>query len=247
MKPRIKPVRAIVCLVLGVMTTVLVSWTAEVYSPSQGLEMPANQKYTSVKAFQRRDGVWMVMYVWDSWTHTKKASYRAELVGDLETPNVGRFVVNFYYNVGMHAGRLPVVSVQSQRWMTRFDRDGGYLYTSRGTTWTYRAAHDAAVGFPLPALAMSSISNSGVPEMKYSFNTWRTTLPWMSKPVDLPTRIRWDGMIVDAMLYGGIFYLIPLSPGWGNRRQRRKQGLCVVCGYDRSGLADDALCPECGE
>ncbi len=31
---------------------------------------------------------------------------------------------------------------------------------------------------------------------------------------------------------------------WRDRHRRR--GLCAKCGYDRSGLRDGAICPECG-
>jgi rubrerythrin len=29
-------------------------------------------------------------------------------------------------------------------------------------------------------------------------------------------------------------------------QQKRKNGACQACGYDRRGLATDAACPECG-
>ena len=37
---------------------------------------------------------------------------------------------------------------------------------------------------------------------------------------------------------------------WRDRsrlRRRYRLGLCTACGYDRSGLAADAACPECGK
>jgi hypothetical protein len=32
----------------------------------------------------------------------------------------------------------------------------------------------------------------------------------------------------------------------GRKSRRRAAGLCVHCGYDRKGIAGDAVCPECG-
>ncbi len=79
---------------------------------------------------------------------------------------------------------------------------------------------------------------------------------WSCGEVD-PPRWDWDSF---GMTWGGDFtYEVPLwaplaviATGallmwwWDARRFRRTDGECAGCGYDRGGLAAEAVCPECG-
>jgi hypothetical protein len=48
-------------------------------------------------------------------------------------------------------------------------------------------------------------------------------------------------MVLAASTVGGWFWRKEILIG-----RRRREGLCLACGYDRSSLAADAVCPECG-
>jgi hypothetical protein len=54
---------------------------------------------------------------------------------------------------------------------------------------------------------------------------------------------------VTAALTLGVYGLLAAAYYWRDFRrwQLRKAGRCEKCGYDRSGLANDAPCPECGK
>lgn len=55
------------------------------------------------------------------------------------------------------------------------------------------------------------------------------------------------GVLIDSAVYGLAAYgLCAVLPSSVRRAVRRRRGRCVRCGYDRRGLGDGALCPECG-
>jgi hypothetical protein len=51
------------------------------------------------------------------------------------------------------------------------------------------------------------------------------------------------GLLGNVVFWSGLVGA-PSLTRWAVRARRRRLGRCVVCGYDRSGLADP--CPECG-
>lgn len=60
----------------------------------------------------------------------------------------------------------------------------------------------------------------------------------------------WPGLLANTAIYGGAWFVILAGVPAGYRliraRRRSRKGKCATCGYDRTGLADDAVCPECG-
>jgi hypothetical protein len=62
----------------------------------------------------------------------------------------------------------------------------------------------------------------------------------------VPTCAAWPGLAIDSASYAGLWWLILFAPRRLRHTLRRRRGLCAACGYDRAGLATDAVCPECG-
>jgi hypothetical protein len=62
----------------------------------------------------------------------------------------------------------------------------------------------------------------------------------------VPFRPIWSGLAANAAIYACVLGLF--SPAWRSivRRLRRRRNRCSACNYDRSGLAVETPCPECG-
>ncbi len=75
--------------------------------------------------------------------------------------------------------------------------------------------------------------------------TWNIRL--FHDPMFPPRIILWRGFLLDLLFY---FVLVGAWPFYRRTIRpsiRRARGRCPSCGYSRSGLASDALCPECGK
>jgi hypothetical protein len=79
----------------------------------------------------------------------------------------------------------------------------------------------------------------------------RASPPGRGRPpyLQLPSLPLWPGFALDAGIYSGAWGLVlfmVLSLGRaGKRRMRIARGRCAACGYDLRGLAG-GVCPECG-
>lgn len=54
------------------------------------------------------------------------------------------------------------------------------------------------------------------------------------------------GAIVNTVFFSILAWMMVYGPGVFVRARRRWAGLCERCAYSRRGIADDAVCPECG-
>lgn len=54
------------------------------------------------------------------------------------------------------------------------------------------------------------------------------------------------GVLVNTAFYGAAWWVAPWIRGVVLLVLRRRRGACRECGYDRRGIAVDAVCPECG-
>jgi hypothetical protein len=62
----------------------------------------------------------------------------------------------------------------------------------------------------------------------------------------LPLRPLLGPFVLDSLFYSVVLFSLLAVPRVVRRYRRAWTGRCVRCGYDRSGLAADAKCPECG-
>lgn len=63
----------------------------------------------------------------------------------------------------------------------------------------------------------------------------------------LPFLPIWPALMLNTILYAGLWsvplFALPVLGRW----RRRRRGLCAACGYDLSATASNAACPECGQ
>jgi hypothetical protein len=72
----------------------------------------------------------------------------------------------------------------------------------------------------------------------------RLTDSW--NPRILPLRPLWPGVIANTTFFGTAAGIILLATSSARKRLRKARNQCVYCGYSRTGLHLEALCPECG-
>ena len=96
---------------------------------------------------------------------------------------------------------------------------------------------------------ISRISFSGILPM-----AWHGTAEWL---VHGPRSVGWDWMWEHDRGLHADFRAVPLWPTWVAialatglmlwlDRHGFGRGLCHGCGYDRAGLSEETVCPECG-
>lgn len=60
----------------------------------------------------------------------------------------------------------------------------------------------------------------------------------------LPAAPYWGGLALNTIIYGGLPILIFVLPAFVQRIHRRRDSLCLYCGYQ---IESQAQCPECGQ
>lgn len=107
-----------------------------------------------------------------------------------------------------------------------------------------RQTHDTmttvAFGWPMRSLSFAAnFADDGPP--------YRSRAIWYHTPARewaLPTTAIWRGLIVNAVLYAGVIWLLFFGVSCWRRHRRTRRGRCAACGYDVGPLE---RCPECGQ
>ena len=115
--------------------------------------------------------------------------------------------------------------------------------------WPFRCvwgAHDAALP---PVFAKQYVYCSGT-----VWGAHRTGRVQLSSPrgIDgrLPLGVIWSRFVPNVLIHAAMLFALwhgcAFVSRWTRTRWNAKCNRCPSCGYDRRGLAIDAVCPECG-
>lgn len=111
------------------------------------------------------------------------------------------------------------------------------------------------VGRPFRCLRAVWTQSGGIGDFAYHVIEGIDGARWIQRSVTgprcttLPTHILWPGLLGDvAVAAVPMFVALQAWPAYIGLlvRRRRRAGLCEMCGYSRSGLAEANACPECG-
>ncbi|MCA9277880.1 MAG: hypothetical protein H6815_03740 [Phycisphaeraceae bacterium] len=254
MRLHIRPVRAIVCVVLGAITTVLVAWGIAItphpvpdsWIYETGRE--TNQWYDvyAVQLSPDGDERWHLVMMYERFGFSFMSIHPGELYRD-PAPNDEMIDLK---NRIRGPGANGVIPKPSPR------REPSIVWTllNRSPNW-YRRGDARRYGFPMRAMwegeATPERADAGFLDWRPQLDTvtrGRLTMtdPRTKTQHHLPIAILPIGFTVDSLCSSVVYYILLCLPGVVRHHYRRKQSRCVVCGYDRSGTKPNALCPECG-
>lgn len=230
--PRVR--RVIVALGLGAMTAVLVAWGIAI----RGIDFQS--RYESVGAMQARDAdeAWLLdePVVRDGSTEYRTQRVKAEAEDDaiVITKRAGDPRQGFRRVMSMPDRRHLQDEVDVTRYEFQFGwparcvwaaMDRGRMSGGAATERNLLVIRGGQIGFPY-------VSYPG-----FAF----------TRSYAVPYGVVARGLIFNAIVFGAVWMGVILWAARIRRSIRRRKGLCAICKYDLRGLAEDAVCPECGK
>jgi hypothetical protein len=103
---------------------------------------------------------------------------------------------------------------------------------------------EVQVGVPFRCLASWTLSENPPVSLVSASEVHGSML--IRRGLRLPVCPLWPGFALNVGCYGLIAWGVWRLPLVMRRRGWRRRGMCVRCGYDRSGILKGAKCPECG-
>ncbi len=126
--------------------------------------------------------------------------------------------------------RSTAVFGDSGIWQSAPDDYFGMVIVHR-EGWPWRAVHEwTLAGLHLPARETHGLLLVGAGKWQYA----------------VPIYPLWPGFALNTIFYALFAWGLWQVPPAIRRRRRRRNGLCVRCGYDLKGLPPGSNCPECG-
>ncbi len=196
---------AALCLVLGALTTVLLTWSLRAYY-QWGKAPPSPQPYSIAEGDQ----------------HWEASVFRA----------LGRFAVVYQEapppGSGWQRARLqgepdPIPFPDEPAWAAAARHANPGLFTLGG------------YGFPCCCLMYMGVRPPNTPKMQdlglFITPSWLGPAAGLR----LPLRPIWGGMAADTAIFGAGWWVLFLGAGSLRRRFRRRGGHCPACDYDLAG------------
>ncbi len=215
-------VRGVVCVVMGVVTTVGVAWglaatkfrDAEYYLGSQEVEQGRLELEVCAGVGRvRRCSAFVPDYMMTS-----------------------RISALSGYG-GRRVDSLSEMHHSAEQWFHQLDHRPRLEFSQEATGW--------------PRLALwcgyDEEPKTLMPLVRGGFALSKERIGLLPQGRALPYRPIWLGLLLDSILYAccwGAIWFVCLLPSRARRLWRLRRGLCGSCGYDVAGIA--GVCPECG-
>ncbi len=200
-------VRVMVCVVVGVVVNVLVSWgcvsghvaIATVLRVPGAGTLPVDQSWPVMVPEDWPSG-------WRSFLRVTSFGVRYSVLSASREPVT--------YSVTELAAGWPVLAVSSYEW------EANVFVTGRYGRFTPLRVHPPTWHWGVEVSHLMGAKLRG---------SWKTEL-W------LPLRPVWPGYVINVAVYGVAAWVVVFGPGVMNRAWRRKRGLCAACGYEVAGI-----------
>jgi hypothetical protein len=137
-------------------------------------------------------------------------------------------------------GELPWFFDYEGSWY--WSRESGSIGHFHGTQYSITVT---SIGVPFRSLASWTRSEFHGADPRKSPSP-QITGEWSIGGVPLPLIPFWPGFALNTLFYAVLACGLYHVPRVIRRHRRARMNLCTECHYDRTGLAGDAKCPECG-
>ena len=218
--------RIAICLVLGVLTTVVVTWAIAMETDFRNPPAAATgpQRYDTPSD--------QLCWSFSTW--------RRVLVTQVVSSVWGRFPADDAEHLHARGSRVghdkpPMWTIMRRPKDFTFEDLIILRFEERAFGWPMRAMRYEKRSRLTSVLRLVVIGGLEIPPQGQRFGPG----PF------LPTNVIWSGLLLNTVFYAGVWCVLLIAPNMAAGCLRRRRGVCPTCGYDLRGNLS-AGCPECG-